>query len=611
MKRENISEIDNSQRWIAKYHRGFVFGLIVLAFILIFRPAADVRASDPTAAIEILHSRDKYPAGGTYPILLKITISEGWKIHGTQKSEEGLIPTRLTLEPLADVDIIGPSFPPPQLVKFDYTTEKVPVFAETILAKAWLQIAASHPAGDVALKGRLSYQACSATLCRPPESLALKFPITIVAGDATATPLNEELFDIAGPDQIDGSAIPENEFSAGFWLTLLGIFLGGLALNLTPCIYPLIPITVSYFGGRSKKIQGHTALHAAVYLAGLSLTNSLLGLSAALSGGMLGAALQKPLVLLFMAAIMMALALSFFGIWELRAPGFMTKIASKNYKGYLGTFFMGLTLGVVAAPCLGPFILGLLTYVGQTGDPLLGFLYFLVLSIGMGLPLCILAIFSGGLERLPRSGEWMVWVKKAMGWLLVGVAAYIVKPLLPPSLIKDGLLFLVMIMAGIHLGWLDKTGQGRKRFGFIKKSLSIVIALTGIVLLVSAIQPRQGVAWQPYSLEAMASAKDAQRPVLLDFYADWCLPCKELDHRTFADDRVVDLSQRFAMLRLDLTRRQPHQNEILRRYRVRGVPTVIFFNSKGIELTGLRVEAFVKADDFTARMQRALDESAE
>lgn len=611
MKGENIFKTGHSHHWITNYHRGVVFGFIVVAFILIFSPAADVRASDPTAAIEILHSRDKYPAGGTYPILFKITISEGWNIHGPQESEEGLIATRLTLEPLPAVDVIGPLFPPPQLVKFDYTTEEVPVFAGTILAKAWLQIAASHPAGDVALKGRLSYQACSATQCRSPESLTLHFPIAIVAGDAAAAPLNEELFDIAGPDQIDGPAFPENEFSAGFWLALLGIFLGGLALNLTPCIYPLIPITVSYFGGRSKKFQGHTVLHAAVYLAGLSLTNSLLGLSAALSGGMLGAALQKPLVLLFLAAIMMTLALSFFGIWELRAPGFLTKIASKNYKGYFGTFFMGLTLGVVAAPCLGPFILGLLTYVGQTGDPLLGFLYFLVLSIGMGLPLCILAIFTGGLERLPRSGEWMVWVKKAMGWILVGVAAYIVKPLLPPSLIKDGLLFLVMIMAGIHLGWMDKTGQERKRFEFIKKSLGTVIALTGIVLWLSVIQPRQGVAWQPYSPEALAAARDAQKPVILDFYADWCLPCKELDHRTFADDRVVALSQHFAMLRLDLTRRQPHQNKILRHYRVRGVPSVIFFNSKGIELTGLRVDAFIAADEFRARMQRALVESAE
>jgi thiol:disulfide interchange protein DsbD len=286
------------------------------------------------------------------------------------------------------------------------------------------------------------------------------------------------------------------------------------------------------------------------------------------------------------------------------------KIASKNYKGYFGTFFMGLTLGVVAAPCLGPFILGLLTYVGQTGDPLLGFLYFLVLSIGMGLPLCILAIFSGGIERLPRSGEWMVWVKKAMGWILVGVGAYLVKPLLPPSVIKDSLLFLVMIMAGIHLGWMDKTGQQGKRFGFIKKSLGTVIALTGTVFWLSAIQPEQGVAWQPYSQEAMVAAKDAQKPVMLDFYADWCLPCKELDHRTFADERVVALSQDFARLRLDLTRRQPYQNKILRHYRVRGVPTVIFFNSKGTELTDLRVEAFVKADDFAARMQRALDESA-
>lgn len=599
-----------SRHWNANYCRRLAIGLAALALFIVFYPPADLHADDPTAAIEVLHSRDKYPAGGTYPILFKITISQGWNIHGIQNSEEGLIATRLTLEPLSDVDIIGPFFPPPQLAKFDYTTEKVPVFTGTIWVKAWIQIAPSHPVADVAIKGRFSFQACSDKLCRPPETLALNFPITIVEKGAVVARLNPDSLDLDVADRLEKSSFPGNGFNTGFWLTLLGIFLGGLALNLTPCIYPLIPITVSYFGGRSTTIQGHSVLHAVVYLAGLSLTNSLLGVSAALSGGMLGAALQSPLVLLFLAAIMMALALSFFGVWELRAPGFLTAMASKNYRGYFGTFFMGLTLGIVAAPCLGPFILGLLAYVGQTGDPFLGFLYFLVLSIGMGLPLCILALFSGALERLPRSGEWMVWVKKAMGWILVAVAAYIVKPLLPPTFVKDGLVFFVMIMAGIHLGWLDRSAGGLRGFGLIKKSLGVVVALAGILLMVFVLQSKERIAWQPYGPETLAAAKAAGRPVVLDFYADWCLPCKELDLRTFSDDRVVALSRHFAMLRLDLTRRQPDQDEILRRYRVRGVPTVIFFDSSAMELTDLRVEAFIKAEDFIVRMQRALEASA-
>jgi len=582
-----------------------------LCLILVFISASDLQAKDPTASIHILHSRDKYPAGGTHPILFEITIAQGWKIHGTRESDEGLIPTRLTLEPLPGINFTGPEFPKPQRIKFDYTTEEIEVYADTMLVKTWLGIDASHPAGEVRLKGQLSYQACTDAVCLPPENLAFDFPIAVVGAGAATTPLNTELFETAKTDRKSGSALGPKGFGVGFWLTLLGIFLGGLALNLTPCIYPLIPITVSYFGGKSNRIQGRNVLHAALYLAGLALTNSLLGLAAALSGGMLGAVLQNPVVLILLAAIMLALALSFFGVWELRAPGFLTNIASKNYKGYFGTFFMGLTLGIVAAPCLGPFILGLVTYVGQTGDPLLGFLYFLVLSIGMGLPLSILAIFSSALDRLPRSGEWMIWVKKAMGWILVGVAVYIVKPIVPPSLLKNGLLFLVMIMAGIHLGWLGRTGSQPKRFKSIKKYFGIVVVLAGIVLLVSAIQPKQRFGWQPYSPEAMTAAKITGKPVLLDFYADWCLPCKELEHQTFSDSRVIALGQQFTRLRVDLTRRQPYQDKLLRQYQVRGVPTVIFINPDGIELTDLRVEAFIKADDFIKRMQSALEKSAQ
>ena len=187
------------------------------------------------------------------------------------------------------------------------------------------------------------------------------------------------------------------------------------------------------------------------------MTNSLLGLSAALSGGMLGFALQKPFVLIFVAAVMVFMGLSFFGLWEIRLPAWLTRAASKDYAGFFGTFFMGLTLGIVAAPCLGPFILGLLLWVGQMGDPLLGFLFFFVLSIGLGLPLAVLAIFSGAIARLPKSGDWMLWVRRLMGWILIGMAVYMVSPVVSHLIARHWLLLGVSAAAGIHLGWLDKT----------------------------------------------------------------------------------------------------------------------------------------------------------
>ena len=213
--------------------------------------------------------------------------------------------------------------------------------------------------------------------------------------------------------------------------TLLGIFAGGMALNLTPCVYPLIPITVSYFSGRSGK--GRLIGHGLCYIGGLSITNSILGVVAALTGSLMGAMLQNPLVLTTVAAILIFFATSLFGFWELRLPSSLMQAASTSYAGYLGTIFMGLTLGVVAAPCIGPFILGLLTWVASLGSPWLGFTIFFTLSLGLGLPLFFLAIFSGHIDKLPRSGEWMIWVKKSMGWVLVAMAAYFIRPIFPKT----------------------------------------------------------------------------------------------------------------------------------------------------------------------------------
>ncbi|MBI5247952.1 MAG: sulfite exporter TauE/SafE family protein, partial [Desulfomonile tiedjei] len=298
--------------------------------------------------------------------------------------------------------------------------------------------------------------------------------------------------------------------------TLLGVFAGGLALNLTPCVYPLIPITVSYFGGRSRQGRGILAIHGLLYLGGLSVTNSVLGLVAALTGSLMGAALQNPIVLVIVAGVLVFFSTSLFGFWELQLPQSLTSAASKSYAGYFGTLFMGLTLGVVAAPCLGPFVLGLLTWVASMGSPWLGFLIFFTLSLGLGVPLFFLAMFSGSLEKLPGSGEWMLWVRKLMGWVLVGMAAYFVKPLLPSSV---GVVVLagVALAAGLHLGWIDSTRGGFRAFGVVKNAIGIAGLVVGVFLIGSWLMIGPGVSWQSYSNEALEQARKSNKPVIVDF----------------------------------------------------------------------------------------------
>ncbi|MBW1925352.1 MAG: thioredoxin family protein [Deltaproteobacteria bacterium] len=582
----------------------WMFFTLPLFAALFFAPGGTARAGSPTVSVKVVHSRDRYPAGGTYPIQFRIRVADDWYLHGPQKGKEALVPTTLSFSGTPGLAVAAIRFPASQKIRFPYTRAPVEVFSGTFLVRAVLEIARDAPIRSGKITGRLTYQACSAVACLPPEEVTFAFDVSVARAGAKSALLNRKSFEDSGsaPEAGPGPFSP----GSGFWLTLLGLLVGGLALNLTPCVYPLIPITVSYFAGQGAGPGARRILHGGLYLCGLAVTNSLLGVTAALSGGLLGAALQSPLVLGLVAAILLALATSFFGLWEIRVPRGLMRAASRNIGGYTGTFFIGLTLGIVAAPCLGPFVLGLLTYVGQRGDPFVGFAYFFVLSIGMGLPLAALGVFSSAVDRLPVSGEWMVWVRKCFGWVLVAMAGYVLMPLVSSPGGRAAVWAVTAAAAGLHLGWVDRSRAAWGGFSTLKKVVGGALIAGAFFLVLYPASTGNGLRWVPYSETALRQARDRRMPVLLDFYAEWCGPCKVLEREVFHDPDVVRLADELMPVRVDLTTRHPGQEKLIKQYSIRGVPTLIFLDRDGVEQRALRVEELVSRRVVLERMKRII-----
>jgi thiol:disulfide interchange protein DsbD len=504
-------------------------------------------------------------------------------------------------------------------IKLDPTFGKQEVYHHDFNAN--IQLAA--PATD-AITINATYQGCSEKgLCYAP----IKKSFTLNRSQDLSNA------NVASATTLDSSTAQLLK-TGNVWLIIAGFFVAGLFLAFTPCNYPMIPILSSIIVGSQSQQKKPSKLHAfglsVAYVLGMALTYTIAGIAAALSGDLISQSLQNPWVLATTAMLFVVLALSMFDLYELQLPSsFETKMlqVSNKLKGgeFLGVFIMGSISALIVSPCISAPLSGALIVIGQTHNILLGGLGLFAMAIGMGVPLLLIGASAGRL--LPKTGNWMNAVRNFFGVLMLAMAIWLISPVIAISA-QLALWSALLIVTAVYLNALDNLPAHANNIMKLSKGIAVILLLLGASLLIgalsgakSALQPLSGISMGVAAvnassnksslafnrittiaeLEKRLASADGQ-PVMLDFYADWCVACKELEQLTFSDKKVQAMLQNTLLLQVDVTQNSDADKSLLKRFGLYGPPGIIFFNGQGQELSTLKTVGFEDADRFHATL---------
>lgn len=471
----------------------------------------------------------------------------------------------------------------------------------------------------------VQYQGCAkAGFCYPPETRVIDIA-SFTNGDMTPattlaqTPrhLETSTTNTSTPQPLTEQDQLASGLADNWWTPLLFLALG-VGLAFTPCVLPMYPILTSIVLGSGKLSQRRALGLSLVYVQGMALTYTLLGLVVASAGLQFQAAMQHPYVLIGLSILFVTLALSMFGVYTLQLPSgvqtWLNNLSNKQQGGSsAGVFAMGAISGLVCSPCTTAPLSGALLYVAQSGDLLTGGVALYALAMGMGIPLILVAVF--GNKLLPKAGGWMDRVKTLFGFVLLAAPIFLLERILP-EMWSTALWSALGIAA---FGWLYHV-KNSLEFGGWKQSAVGIIAVLG---LFASAQPALNYWFADSTQQAQTSevsfikirnveelqqqlvlAKQAKKPVMLDFYADWCVACKEFEKYTFHDPAVAAQLKQFVLLQADVTRNQAQDIELLQAQQVLGLPTIDFWDAQGNPVSNARLTGFMQAAPFLAHIQR-------
>ena len=595
---------------------------VILLFALLSTGFAQFGNDPQILQIEPSASVNQVVPGIDFQISVVVHIQKGYHINSHTPAADFFIPTRLEFKPQSEVEILPVRYPEHKLVKFSFSEEKLAVYEETITIAAGIRVASRFVPDSLRIEGKLEYQGCDDKTCFAPSSVAFTLMLPIADDQTPGEDPGLSGLHNSGELPDTDSVLTANErraqdiLSRGLPYAVMAFFLIGLGLNLTPCVYPIIPLTVSYFAGQKSTNRFSSFLNALFYLFGIALSFSLLGLLSALAGKQWGFLFTSPWFVVAIALIILSMAASLFGVFEVSAPSWLLSRVGGTKGGTLGALFMGLTVGVVIAPCAAGMIIGLVGLVAKMGLVAQGTLLFFVMGIGLGLPYLILGTFSGLLSKLPQSGMWMIWVRKLFAFVLIGVAIYFLLPQL--ERVADSFAFatgFLALFSGLLLGFLDRQPGYTRGFKIGKAVFGLLLMVYGLFAVGQAIEKKaqvaptqSAIAWNVGSIGSIESALVAGKPTFIDFYADWCAPCKELDQKTFADSAVVRLARQITMIKVDCTRSTEESERLMKQFQVSGMPTLVYIDREGNELTELREIGFIPPAAMAEKFTRLLTE---